>query len=778
MTTVVFAEKNKAAEKIAEILSSGSASRTSIGGVSVYTFSKGGEKWGVMGLRGHIMGYDFPEELNNWRAVDPAILLDTEPIKSVTQPTYSKAIKALSSGADTVILACDYDREGENIGFEAKTIAGEVNKKASILRARFSSLEQGEVIRAFDNLLEPNENLAMAAEARQILDLQMGAAFTRFCTLSVRQRARTEGILSIGPCQTPTCGFVYEREKAIRNFVPRDFWRITSIFTKKEHDFTAQHIMGKIFDGDVAASIFDSIKNCKSGVVVRKKVEEQQTQPPYPLNTTEFLKRSSKYLGISSDKALEVAEKLYLEGIVSYPRTDTNLYGDGFPFMKILSSFADIKCQYFDFVKHILSKPISPREGKTDGKDHPPIHPVKYVNEATLKRIDPNAPAVFDLIARHFLATLLPPLTSEKTRYRLAVGEQSEEFNALGTVILDDGWHAVYTFETLNENTLPYVEMDESVAIKDITMPSLKTKAPKNLTEAELLSLMDNNGIGTKSTAPTHIETNKKRGYFEQKGKSIVILDTGFMLMQALESATDVLIKPEIRSIIETRMQDIEDGKKNFEDVLFEVRVLVREMYAKLSSNKDSLVNSIVSSLGESATGSGGEKAVDAADKIGTCPDCGGILHIIRTEKGRFVGCNRYPACSCTYPLPKNGAIVMAKSKKCMLDEGHGIVKIGGKYFWSVGIGPCFTCEKEKECYPPDVVGACPRCDAPVIIVRLAAKKTRFLSCSKRCGFTTGLPKSGTLTLSKDACEWCEWKMLRVTDKGNKHEFCPNPVHS
>ncbi|MCK5660019.1 MAG: topoisomerase DNA-binding C4 zinc finger domain-containing protein, partial [Methanosarcinales archaeon] len=132
----------------------------------------------------------------------------------------------------------------------------------------------------------------------------------------------------------------------------------------------------------------------------------------------------------------------------------------------------------------------------------------------------------------------------------------------------------------------------------------------------------------------------------------------------------------------------------------------------------------------------------------------------------------------CTYPLPKNGAIVVAKRKNCMLDEGRGIVKVGGKYFWSVGIGPCFTCEKEAECYPPDVVGACPKCGAPVIIVRLAAKKTRFLSCSNRCGFTAGLPKSGTLTLSKDACEWCEWKMVRVTDKGNKHEFCPNPVHS
>ncbi|MGD9777679.1 MAG: DNA topoisomerase, partial [Methanosarcina sp.] len=236
MTVVAFAEKNKAAAQIASILGEGEVDKISVEGLPAYEFKWKGEEWLVMGLSGHIMNYDFPEKYNKWSEVDPGTLLGVDPEKFVTRKEYEAAIKNLAKRADKIILACDYDREGENIGFEAKTLAEEVTD-VPVARARFSALSPKEVRKAFENPVDPDHNLAMAAEARQILDLKMGAAFTRFVTLSVREKARTKDVLSIGPCQTPTCGFVYEREKAIRAFEAKDFWKITAVCAAKGGEF-------------------------------------------------------------------------------------------------------------------------------------------------------------------------------------------------------------------------------------------------------------------------------------------------------------------------------------------------------------------------------------------------------------------------------------------------------------------------------------------------------------------------------------------------------------
>ncbi|MCL2550180.1 MAG: DNA topoisomerase, partial [Methanimicrococcus sp.] len=333
MTIVAFAEKNKAAEEIANILGGGKYTRTTIEGIAVYRFKRGGDDWAVTGLAGHIMNYDFPAEYNSWTGVIPGELLDIAPVKFVTKENFAFTVEKLAKEASMIILACDYDREGENIGFEAKEIAQRFSA-APVKRARYSTFSKNEIEQAFDHPGEPDANLAMAAETRQILDLKMGAAFTRYVTLSVREKAFTKDVLSIGPCQTPTCGFVYEREKAIRDFKPKDFWRITADFDAGADAggtvFTGTHRAGNIKEKAAADEIMARLKGEKTGIVHKKTVKEQSLAPPVPLNTTEFLKRSSAFLNISPEKALEIAEQLYLSGLTSYPRTETNMYADDF----------------------------------------------------------------------------------------------------------------------------------------------------------------------------------------------------------------------------------------------------------------------------------------------------------------------------------------------------------------------------------------------------------------------------------------------------------------
>ncbi|WP_406661199.1 DNA topoisomerase [Methanolobus sp. ZRKC3] len=763
MSIVVFTEKNKAASQIAQILSEGSFNRASVAGVSVYDFKKSGKEWRIMGLSGHIMGYDFPAEYNNWRECDPALLLDVPPVKNVTKESFSKAITLLSRDADQLILACDFDREGENIGFEAKSIAEKVSS-APVKRARFSSLSSGEIKKAFDNLVEPDTNLAMSAEARQILDLRMGAAFTRFMTLSVRERARTKGVISIGPCQTPTCGFVYERERLIRDFESKDFWKIEGTFSSSGNDFVASHRGGNIPDAVKAKQIFGGIKDIKKALVARKSVKEAKTSPPYPLNTTEFLKRASKFLGVSPDVALETAEQLYLSGFTSYPRTETNKYADDFDFNSKVMAFT--AGNYREYALSIISNGINCRNGTRDGHDHPPIHPIKAVSRADVEKNVrmPDAWMIYDLIARHFLANLMSPAIFEKTRLEIHVG--TEIFDTAGSVMKDAGWLAAYPFENKNDKLLPNVSEKELLDVKEIRNIKSQTAPPKKITEAELLTLMDKHGVGTKATAPSHIETNKKRGYFETKGKTISILDTGFTLMETLDSTVPILIHPDIRARIEALIQDVEDGKKDFAAALLEGQNLIKDMYAQLSSSKGDIVAKLAGTIQDE------QVAADKKNFIGTCPECDRMLRIVTTDKGRFVGCSGYPQCKNTYALPKVGALSILRSKQCKKD-GVAVVKVGSKYQWSVGIGPCFTCDCEKECFPPEVVGPCPKCDGSMFLI--STKDSRFLGCTKRCGYTKSIPKNGRLTVMKDICEQCGWKKLRIKEKEkDAREFCIN----
>jgi DNA topoisomerase I len=765
MTIVAFAEKNKAAAQIASILGDGEMKKIEVEGLPAYEFNWKGEEWLVMGLSGHIMNYDFPEQYNKWSEVNPGVLLGVDPEKLVTRTDYASAVKKLAKKANKIILACDYDREGENIGFEAKTLAEEVTN-VPVARARFSALSPKEVKKAFENLMDPDYNMAMAAEARQILDLKMGAAFTRLVTLSVRERARTKDILSIGPCQTPTCGFVYEREKTIRAFQAKDFWKITAIFSAKGGEFEGTHRAGNISDKEKAAEIFKRLKGAKEGLIAKKTVKEAKVSPPNPLNTTEFLKRASKFLGISPEVALEVAEQLYLAGFTSYPRTETNKYADDFDFKSLLFDFARQK-EYKSFAEAILITPIFPKNGDKDAHDHPPIHPIKAASRGEVSSAVniPQAPEIYDLIARHFLANLMPAAAFEKTHLHMLVKE--EPFDSSGTVLTDSGWLEAYPFENKKDKLLPFVEEGKNVGIKKLSNVKSKTSPPKKLTEAELLTLMDKNGIGTKATAPTHIETNKKRGYFETKGKTVSILDTGFTLMDGLSLTVPILIRPEIRAKIEALIQEVEEGKKEFEAALEEGTVLIKEMYAQLEANKKELTSSIAGAIKDEAA------LEDKKNYIGTCKACGHVLKIVQTDTGRFIGCTGYPDCRNSYPVPKTGALTVLRSKECK-KEGIAILKVGNKYNWAVGLGPCFKCELEKECYPPETVGPCPECDGSMFLITF--KDKRFLGCTKRCGYTHSVPKTGKLTLLERTCETCGWKIFRSKEEGDspQEEFCVN----
>ena len=187
MRRLIVTEKFNAAIRIATILSDGKSKRTSVEGTTVFEFPQNADRVQVVGLRGHIINLDYPESLNDWSRVDLKELVWAEPQKVVTAGKIGAALKQLASEADEVIIATDFDREGELIGVEALELIREARPEIRVRRARFSALTKWDIEAAFANLVEVDYPLAWSAESRQSVDLAWGAVLTRFLSIASNQ---------------------------------------------------------------------------------------------------------------------------------------------------------------------------------------------------------------------------------------------------------------------------------------------------------------------------------------------------------------------------------------------------------------------------------------------------------------------------------------------------------------------------------------------------------------------------------------------------------------
>ena len=196
----------------------------------------------------------FPEGYSEWRKVEPRELIDAQLIKEPVQKNVHKAIRKQAKDADTVVIATDYDREGELIGLEALEEILDVNPKLAenvslatgVKRARYSALTKEEIDEAFTNLVELSEPLARAGEARQDIDLIWGATLTRFVSLATGRLGSQ--FLSVGRVQSPTLAIVVERELERRAHVPKPFWEVWAAFEHPDGVFTAHHKVDKFWE--------------------------------------------------------------------------------------------------------------------------------------------------------------------------------------------------------------------------------------------------------------------------------------------------------------------------------------------------------------------------------------------------------------------------------------------------------------------------------------------------------------------------------------------------
>ena len=213
MNHLIITEKETAAKRIAAILSENKVKKVRYPklGVETYEFAYNGNHAIVMGLSGHVVGIDFPNQYNNWQKNSGRDLIDAEIIPITTNKKIVTALKVLGKTADLVTIATDYDREGELIGVEALSLVQSGNPNVQFNRALYSAITPKDIKHAFENLTTVDFNLAGAGHAREIIDLVWGASLTRYISLCAGRLGKL--FLSVGRVQSPTLALIVEREK-------------------------------------------------------------------------------------------------------------------------------------------------------------------------------------------------------------------------------------------------------------------------------------------------------------------------------------------------------------------------------------------------------------------------------------------------------------------------------------------------------------------------------------------------------------------------------------
>lgn len=662
---LIVAEKNISARRIAEILAGGKkVAEQKDAGVSTYHF---GDTI-TAGLRGHVVEIDFEPGYQNWRSetATPRSLVDARTIKVPTEKKIVSLLQKLSKKADLITIATDFDTEGELIGKEAFELIRAVNPKVKVDRARFSAITAQELKQAFSTTTELDFALAAAGEARQSVDLMWGASLTRFISLAARRGG--QNILSVGRVQTPTLSMIVDREKEIEVFVPEKYWQLALDFEKRGELIEARHTNGRFHDKVAAEQARDRTKSPLRVTEVR--TGTKQDRSPSPFDTTTYIVAAAR-LGFSAANAMRIAEDLYMNGFISYPRTDNTVYPPSLDLNGILSA---LKASPFkkDVEWVIAHRRPEPTRGKKSSTDHPPIHPT---GPATREQLGDDVFRIYELVLRRFLATLSPD--AQWKTLKILFDTNGEEYTTTGGQLMEPGWHQVYPFSEARETLLPEFTVGETLPIKKVNLEEKETMPPARYTQSKLIQRMEELGLGTKSTRHEVIAKLVSRKYVE--GNPLRPTLVGRAVTETLEQHADTITKPDMTRTLESHMQLIKQSQRTREDVIRESRTMLHKAFDQLEANEQVIGDDIRDRTAEELN-------------LGKCPVCGGTLAIKHLRGNtQFIGCSRYPDCTFNIGLPMaQWGFAVRTDDVC---EKHGLNHVRlvrkGARPWEIGCPLC-----------------------------------------------------------------------------------------
>ncbi|ELY61625.1 DNA topoisomerase I [Natronolimnohabitans innermongolicus] len=734
---LIITEKDNAARRIADILSGGTHDSSRENGVNVYEW--GGKR--CVGLSGHVVGVDFPSEYSDWRDVEPVELIDAEVEKTATKENIVATLRILARKAERVTIATDYDREGELIGKEAYEIVRDVNEDVPIRRVRFSSITENEVQSAFDEPEDLDFDLAAAGEARQIIDLVWGAALTRFLSLSAGQLGND--FISVGRVQSPTLKLIVDREREIQAFDPETYWELFADLTKDETTFEAQYFYRdeddneaeRVWEEAAATEVYETLDDSDAATVVDVNRRTRTDTPPTPFNTTQFI-RAAGAIGYSAKRAMSIAEDLYTAGYITYPRTDNTVYSDDLDLEELLDDFVGHPTLGESAESLLEADEIVATEGDEETTDHPPIHPTGEIPSRG-GDVSDDEWEVYELVVRRFYATVAEAAVWEHLKVVTEVDDSRLKSN--GKRLVEAGYHDVYPYFNTSENYVPDVDEGEELALTDVELEEKETQPPRRYGQSRLIETMEDQGLGTKSTRHNTLEKLYDRGYIESDPPRPTKL--AMAVVDAAENYADRVVSEEMTAQLEADMDAIASGEASLEDVTDESREMLEEIFASLADSREEIGDHLRKSLKDDK-------------RLGPCPECGEDLLVRRSRHGSyFVGCDGYPDCENTLPLPSTG-------KPLILDDEcdkHGLNEVKMLAGRQTFVHGCPLCKAEDAGEGP-ILGDCPDCGdehGGELAVKTLQSGSRLVGCTRYpdCEYSLPLPRRGDIEVTDEHCE-------------------------
>ena len=739
MGHLIIAEKMSAAIRIASSLSDGKVTRVKYGTTSLLKFKRENIDYSVLSLRGHIIEIDFPNSYSNWRIDKLKEMADVKPVEQVKFKGLDSALAKMNQESELVIIATDFDREGEAIGVETLRLMGRDN---DVKRARFSALTRSELLESFNHLVEVDYNLAESAEARQIIDLIWGATLTRFFSIETKRLGRD--FVSVGRVQSPTLSLLATRELEIRNFLPENYYELGIFIKNAKFLFSGNPIKEK----NEADSLLIRLKRLKKALIMEISENERRIYRPAPFSTTEFLKEANK-MGISVERAMAIAEALYQHGKISYPRTDNTVYPRTINLKAVLTQLEDSYLR--KEIEALKSESrLIPSRGRVETTDHPPIYPTSPMKKNELKG---DYFKIYDLIARRFLATLAENAEVVDKEYTALADDLLFSYTASKVKIT--GWMSYYPFVYYQEREDPSLGKGEEYELSNPFLDEKTTLPPPRYSQGSLIEKMEKEKLGTKSTRHDIIQKLYDRGFIE--GNPIRVKALGMAMAETLLLNSVSIAKPEMTAKLEEEMDAIANGTKSKEEVVEDSRVMLKGLLDDLIGKSGGIREKFNQTFNEERV-------------IGKCPKCGSNLVIETGRNYRYIKCEG-PAKDFFYFLPKSGKIELTEGKcpEC----GLFLIKVIRK-----GQKPELRCVDPKCKYnsAKEVFGKCPS-DGGTLVLRRSGKGMKFIGCSNypTCKVTLSLPQKAEVFPTGKTCDVDGFPIAKFKFGSREVELCLNP---
>lgn len=633
-----------------------------------------------------------------------------------------KELKDAAKKADHVYFATDEDREGEAISFHLATILDIDPKKAE--RITFHEITKTAIMHAIENPRELDLNLVDAQQARRVLDRLVGYNLSPFLWRKVAKG------LSAGRVQSVAVRLIVEREREIKDFKPEEYWTLEASFvTKKDEIFEAKlnSVDGKKVDKmdlknkEMVDEIVSKLDKTSYKIA---NVEEKQTKrnPLAPYTTSSLQQDANHQLGFSAKQTMRLAQQLYegvelgeegSVGLITYMRTDAVNLSDTFI------------TEAHEAVGNLFGKKYQvdePRKFKNKSKGaqeaHEAIRPASAARTPELveTHLDRNQFRLYSLIWNRAVATQMSSadINSMSVDVESASGHS---FRATGQAIVFDGFLKLYPEKT-KDSLLPKLTDGEKVDCKELKPEQHFTEPPARYSDATLVKILEEHGIGRPSTYAPTIATIEDRGYVERDDKKrLVPKEIAYTVNDLLVAHFHHIVDFEFTAEMEEKFDAIARGEEEW-------RPVIEKFYTPFKENLDKKDVEL-------------KKQEEATDEV--CEKCGKPLVIKTGRFGKFYACTGYPDCKNTKPFGSNEkeAAALAEPTNEVCEKcGEPMIKRIGRF------GPFIGCSGYPKCKNIKSIEVkmnmkCPKCKEGDIIQRRSKRGKMFYGCNKypNCDF-------------------------------------------